>query len=134
MGHRRAGNGPDFPRDVSCRLKLPLAPPAPRARGFSPPPDPSPTGDVAATTDVEAAYIRVVTKTNSVSANLASLLTGRSLIKTQAVATAGRNAIVCLDVPLMICNPSEVDGNADLPPSLVVGQELPDTHGGGTPL
>jgi len=96
------------------------------------PPDPSPTGDVAATTDVEAAYVRVVTKTNSVSANLASLLTGRSLIKTQAVATAGRNAIVCLDVPLMICNPSEVDGNGDLPPSLVAGQEILVTDGGGT--
>jgi hypothetical protein len=53
---------------------------------------------------------------------LASLVTGANVFSTQAVATAGRLPLVCLDVPLMICNPAETAGNDKV--SLSPGQQL----------
>ncbi len=107
------------------------SPPCVPAAGLLLPPAVSPAGDVTTTKDAEAGYVRVTTKTGNLATNLISLVSGNALLQTEAVATAGRNAIVCLDVPLMICNPNETGSGGQVPPTLVAGQEVLVSDNGG---
>lgn len=71
------------------------------------PPQVAPGGDVVATGDSNAYYVRVVTTRRTISGALASFVTGNNVFGTTAVATAGRALTGCMDVALMICNPAE---------------------------
>jgi Flp pilus assembly protein TadG len=108
-------------------------PPCPPTSTTVLPPVPSPAGDSTTTDDVDAAYVRVVTQTSSVTAMLASFITGNSTFRTVAVATAGRIATECLDVPLMMCNPLDT-GIGNQLPTIAVGSQILVSDGGGGSL
>jgi hypothetical protein len=68
---------------------------------------PSLPNDSLTTDPTDAAFVRIVTETDTITAALANLVLGQSTFKTNAVATAGRIPISCLDTPLLMCNPAD---------------------------
>ena len=71
------------------------------------PANPSPSGDVVATSDAKASFIRVTVQSRSIVNAFITLVGGPSVSTASAVATAGFTQITCSTLPLFICNPQE---------------------------
>lgn len=78
--------------------------------------------DTAATSDRDAAFVRVTVAERTVTGALIRPLLGEQNLTTSASAVAGMNQVVCEFPPMMICNPNEAAFGAGAPFEPVRGQ------------